>query len=139
MKFQLLLFKGLLEVVKEQSTKQAGQNPNRKKETHSAGNPAAAVDRQTAAGNDAMQVWMVQESLAPSVEHCKETDLGTEVFWVSRNASQSLAGRTKEDVVDHLLIVEREVSELVGNGEHHVKVVDWQKVRALLIEPIGFG
>jgi hypothetical protein len=73
------------------------------------------------------------------VEDCEETNLGAHVFWVGRDTSQSLAGGAKEDVVDHLLILEREVSELVGYGEHHVKVVDRQKVRLLLGEPLGFG
>jgi hypothetical protein len=31
------------------------------------------------------------------------------------------------------------MSELVGNGKHHVKVGYRQKVGLLLVEPIGFG
>jgi hypothetical protein len=42
-KFQLLLFEGLVEVVKEESAKEAGQHSYGKKESLSAGDPAAAV------------------------------------------------------------------------------------------------
>jgi hypothetical protein len=50
---------------------------------------------------------MVRQGLAPGVEDCEESNLGAQVFWVSRDTSQSLAGGAKEDVVDDLLILER--------------------------------
>ena len=42
-KFQLLLLERLLEIVKEESAKEAGQDSYRKKESPSGGDPAAAV------------------------------------------------------------------------------------------------
>ena len=44
---------------RNRTSEQAGQDPNRQKEPRLAANPSLAVRRESAAGNDAMQMWVV--------------------------------------------------------------------------------
>jgi hypothetical protein len=50
---------GLLQKGKEQPTEETSEHADGQKEVGPAGDPTAAVGRETAAGNDAMQVRMI--------------------------------------------------------------------------------
>ena len=55
------------------------QHAHRQEEPGLAGNPAGAVERQSAAGDHAMQVRVMQQVRSPGVEHGEEADLRTQV------------------------------------------------------------
>jgi hypothetical protein len=86
-----------------------------------------------------MQVGMMQKSLTPGVKHGQEADLGAEMFWVSGNAVQCLAGCAEQDVVDDSFVLQREMSKLIWHGEHNVKVVNREKLGCLFLKPARFG
>src|SRR5208283_1947592 len=66
------------EVIEELASEQVRHNPHRKDEVFPAGNPAAFVTGQPAAGNNAMYVGMVHKVLAPGMEYADESDTSTE-------------------------------------------------------------
>jgi hypothetical protein len=51
--------KGSDQIFQEQAPEQTGQDPDGQEESERAGNPLCAVRRQTATGNDTMQVGMM--------------------------------------------------------------------------------
>jgi hypothetical protein len=64
---QLFGVEGFLQSGKKQSAEEMCKHADRQKEVGPAGDPAAAIWRQTATGDDAMQVRMMQQGLAPTV------------------------------------------------------------------------
>ena len=99
---------GLVESLKEQAAEQAGQHADRQEETGPAGHPALAIGRQPAAGDDAVQVGMVLQGLAPGVQHRDDADLGAEVTRVGRNGAQRRGRAAEQDVVDDALVLQWE-------------------------------
>jgi hypothetical protein len=73
---EFAVFKSLVERFEEQAAEQAGQNAHGKKEARQAGDPALVVRRKTTAGNDAVQMGMVQQILPPGVQHGEKADAG---------------------------------------------------------------
>jgi hypothetical protein len=86
-----------------------------------------------------MQVRVMEQSLTPGVQHRQEPDLGAEVLGVLGYPPQGFARGAEQDVVNDSLVVKRKLCELIGNCEHHVKVVDRQKLCPLLVQPLGLG
>src|SRR5216684_994768 len=70
----------VLQVSKEQTAEEARQHPDRQKEARPAGDPAGTVDREAAAGDNAMEMRMKDERLSPRVEHGEEPDLCAQVL-----------------------------------------------------------
>ena len=64
---ELAVAEGLLESVDKLSAKDLAQHLARKKEPLGRGNPAGVIERQTAGGNDAMDMRVNVEFLTPSV------------------------------------------------------------------------
>ena len=60
-----------------ESTRTGKKNPARQ-ETHS-----RAIRRETTAGDHTMQMGMMKQVRAPSMEHGKKADLGAQVFGIS--------------------------------------------------------
>jgi len=58
--------------------------------------------RETAAGNDAVQVRMEVQVLAPAMEHAEEAEFQTETFGCG--GEQGLGGGVEEDAVDDFLL-----------------------------------
>jgi hypothetical protein len=53
-----------------------------------------------------MQVGMSEKSLAPSVENCHKTDVGAQVFGISRDLEEGLGGGAKQQAVNQSLILQ---------------------------------
>jgi len=66
--------------------------------------PAGAVWRETAHGDDAMDVGMVLEPLSPRVEHHQPTDGGAQSLWIRGHLQQRRRDRSKQQVVDDTLV-----------------------------------
>src|SRR5580692_671570 len=62
---QVAVLESLFEGFEKQSPEEFGQHLNREKEARTAGNPALVVRREPAAGNDTVQMGMVQQVLPP--------------------------------------------------------------------------
>ena len=68
----------------ELAPEHAAEDADRQEEVVTAGDPTALVGRQPAAGDDAMDVRVQREVLAPGVQHRQHADLGPEVLRVRR-------------------------------------------------------
>src|SRR6202044_2725920 len=80
----------LVEVVQKQPAEQARQNFDRQEETGSAGDPSLAAWRNPTTGDQTVQVRMMEQVLAPSMQHAQEADLGAQMGRISRDGAESL-------------------------------------------------
>jgi hypothetical protein len=69
---------------------------------------------------------MVQQVLAPGVQHREETDLGTEMPWIGGDLQQRLGNGAEQQAVEQPLILPGQRRELFGHSEDHVAVWNWQ-------------
>ena len=65
----------------EQPPEEPRQHPHGREEARPAGNPSGAVQGQSAAGDEAIDVRMVMQVLAPAVQYGDEADLGYFYEW----------------------------------------------------------
>ena len=64
-------------------------------------------------------------------------DLCTEVTWVCSNVTHRLGSRTKQDAVNHALVLEPDLSHWRRQGEDHVVVGHRQQLGLARLEPFG--
>src|ERR1035437_1877888 len=102
---EFALMKGVLQAGDELAPKDAAEYSHGQEERVARVDPVLMIERQTTGGDHAMNVRMMQEVLAPGVEHAEETDLRAEMPGVGRNLQQSGGGSAKQQVVDDLLVV----------------------------------
>jgi len=95
--------------------------------------PACFVEGEAAAGDDAVEVVMVHERLAPGVEDSRDADLCGEV--VAAELQQGLACGIKEELQKRNRVLAHERVERVGQGEDDVEVGDGKKGGLLALEP----
>lgn len=125
-KFELAHLEGALQSLKEKAPEEPGENPDGQEELLFACDPAFPVRSQSSAGHDAVQMGMVRKRLAPGVQHRHESQLRAEVLGVGCDTQQRLRGGAEQHVIDRLLVLQREGSELVREGKHGVAVRDGQ-------------
>jgi hypothetical protein len=70
------------------------------------------------------------------MEHRGEADAGAEVLGVGGDGDQGLGRRSEQDVVDHRLVVIRDVGNLGRHGEHDVEVGHRQQLGLACGEPL---
>jgi hypothetical protein len=97
--------KGLVEMIQELAAKEPAHHTHGQEEVGSAGDPAPAVRADAASWDNAMQVWMVLQILAPGVQDGHESDLGTEVPRIACQHLERLGRGPKEDAVDLALVL----------------------------------
>jgi hypothetical protein len=136
-KAQLAGVKGFLQVLEKQAAEQTGQHAHRKKEMGSAGNPAGLVGGESAAGDDAMQMRMKDQSLPPGVKDGEKTDLGAEMLGVGRNSLQGVGGGPEENTVDNSLVLKGDGGNLLWYSKNDVKIGNVQKLRFSILDPLG--
>ena len=137
MEAELAALAGNSKMMQELATKQRAENAHRKEEAWPTGDPSGAVAGESSAGNEAVNVGMVFEGLAPGVQDGKDADLRTQVLRVPRNRAQCLRRSSKQNVVDHLLILQSDARKLVRDREDDMEVLDGQDLLLSLGGPIG--
>ena len=91
--------KGIPEAGDELAAKEFPQDRDREEETGTGVDPPGAVRRQAAHRDDAMDVGMVLQSLAPRVEHHQPANGAAKALWIPRHLEQGLGGRLKQQIV----------------------------------------
>ena len=76
----------------------------------------------TARWNHTVNVRMVDQVLAPGVQHAEETDLSAEVFGIGGELQQSRCTAAEQHPVKQSLVVERYLRQLARDRENHVNV-----------------
>ena len=125
------------EMVQELPAKQLAEHSHGKEETWTGGDPSGAVRREPSAWDEAVDVGMVLNRLAPCVQNGKYTDLGPQVLRVLSDGAQGLRRCPEQDVVDHLLVLQGDACQLMGNREDDVEVLDGQDLSLALRGPLG--
>jgi hypothetical protein len=82
---------------------------------------------------------VVRQCGSPGVEHGGDADPRTQVTGISGNRQHRLGGRVEQHVIDHGLVVERDVGNLGRQSEDDVEVSDWQQVCLTLGQPGARG
>src|SRR4051794_7468718 len=82
-----------------------------------------------------MKVRVVLESLPPGVEHTEETNLRAQMLGIGRDLQQGFGAGLKEQLVDDLLIMERQPRKFMRQGEHHVEITDVQQFLLPVSQP----
>ena len=103
MKVELAILKGALERLVELATKDSAEHLDGKKEVVACLDPARAIGRQPAGGNDAMDMRVSFEFLIPGVQHAEETDFCTEAFGIASDFQKGFRTGTKQEIVEDLL------------------------------------
>src|ERR1700758_1757738 len=99
------------ELVQEQSSKQLRQHAYRKEKIRAASDPAVAVERESAARDDHVDVRMVGERRAPGLENGEEAEAGTEVLGIGWDRQHGLRGGFEQQVVDHGLVLISDIGD----------------------------
>ncbi len=97
---------GLIELLEEKSAEESGQDTHREKEVLAAADPMLAVWTGTTTGNDAVDVGMMQQVLAPGVQDREEADVGTEVFGICSDGEECFGTGGEEYVVDLFFVLQ---------------------------------
>ena len=90
---------------------------------------------EAAASDQAMEVGMVHEVLAPGVEDGGEAQLGLEALLAE--LEERGAGALKEQAVERGLVLEDERAQGGREGEDPVEIADGQERAPLLLEPLA--
>ena len=81
-KSKLVFFKGWFESVEKLSAKDNTEDFDGQKELGSAGNPSSLIWGEPATWDYAMQVGVMEKSLAPSMENRQKPDLSAKVLGI---------------------------------------------------------
>jgi hypothetical protein len=65
---------------------------------------------------------MKPDLLVPGVQHTEETNLSTEVSGIASDFEESFRAGTKQEIVDHLFILQHHWGQVAGECEDHVQV-----------------
>jgi hypothetical protein len=84
--------------------------------------PTGVIGRDAPGGDDAMDMGMSEQVLAPGMENAEDTDFGAQVLGVRRDFQQGGGGGGEQEMVKLTGVVLGQEVELVGDAEDHVKV-----------------
>ena len=124
------------EPFEEEPAEETRQHAHGQEEAGLAGDPARAVRRQAAAGNDDVDVRMVGERRAPGVQHGGEADARAQMLRVGGDRGQRLGGGPEQEVVDGGLVLERDGADRRRQGEDDVVVGNRQELGLAVFEPL---
>jgi hypothetical protein len=86
-----------------------------------------------------MDVGMIHEVLSPGVQNTDDAYFCAEMFRVIGECHKRFRNRAKKKIVHDLQIHGDQGIQFCGNGEHHVEVLDRQKVFAAGLDPFFLG
>ena len=124
------------ETFEEEAAEESRKHAHGQKEAGPAGDPARAIPRQAAAGNDDVDMGMMGERRAPSVEDGGEADARAQMLRIGGDRDERLGCGPEQEVVDGGLVLERDGADRRRQGEDDVIVSDRQQLRLAVFEPL---
>src|SRR3977135_1019467 len=94
---QIACIEGVLQVLQEQPAEQPREDAHWQEETGAASDPAGAIKGGPATRNNARDVRMMLQGLAPSVENHGHAELGAEMLGIGRDGGECLGRRAEKD------------------------------------------
>jgi hypothetical protein len=97
--------------------------------------PARPVVGESAGGDEAVNVGMKVEVLAPGVKEGDKTDVGPQMFGIGGDGGECGPHGLKQNVVDWFWVLECEGSQGVGDREDDVEIGNRQEVLEPVVDP----
>ena len=119
----------------ELALEQAGDGVHGEEPAGLFGSGPGVLGGEAAAGDQAMEVGMVHEVLAPGVEDGREAQFGLEALLAE--LEERGAGALKEQAVERGRVLEDERAQGGREGEDPVEIADGQQSAPLLLEPLA--
>src|ERR1700685_1772096 len=82
---------------------------------------------------------MMEQVLAPSMQHAQEADLGAQMGRVSSDGAESLGRGAEQDIVDEALVLEGEGRDLLRHREDNMEILGVEEFRLAVSEPLRTG
>ncbi|EKD61042.1 MAG: hypothetical protein ACD_54C00426G0001, partial [uncultured bacterium] len=98
-------------------------------EARAAGQPSCAVGRQAAAGDDHVNVGVVDQRRAPSVQHRGHAEPRPKASGISGKGQNRLGRGAEQQIIDRLLVPEGDLRDSGREGEDNVEILHGQQVR----------
>src|SRR3990172_6408719 len=111
----------------ELAAEHAAQDLHRQEEAIAWTNPGFVIRGQTTCRDHAVDVWVVEQVLAPGVEHAEETDLSAQMFRISGDLQESRSAGSKQQGIQKPLVVEGQRSQRVRKREDHMYIGNSQE------------
>jgi hypothetical protein len=135
MKVELAVMKGTLERFVELAAKDSAEHLDGEKEIVAWFDPVRVIGRQSTGWHHAMDMWVGRESLTPSMQHAEEADFCTEVFGIAGHLEKSFRTGAKQEIVEHLLVLQDQWGQMTRKREDHMDVTRREKLLAARCEP----
>ena len=75
------------------------------------------------------------EFLSPAVQHAEEADFRTAMLGIARDFQKGFRTGAKQEIVEHLLVLQDQWSQPVGQCEDNMDVTRWEKLLLTRCEP----
>jgi hypothetical protein len=134
-KMKLAVLRGRLKAGDELTAKHTPEHLNGEKEARTRSNPAGVIERESASGNNAVDMRMKLELLVPGVKHSEEADLSSEMSGVASDFEKSFCAGTKQQTIDHFFILQSQRSQLRRQSEDDMNVRHGQQFAAPCLDP----
>ena len=122
------------QLVEELPAKDLRKNALRDEEVRLARLPLLAIEAEPAAGDDAVDMWMVEERLRPSVQDCEYPHLCLQA--ALRHLEQGFGRRGEEAIVGCLAAGKEQQVQLLRDRKDDVEVGDRQEVLGSRLDPL---
>src|SRR6516162_1471317 len=132
---QLTALEGRLQAGDELATKHASQYSNGKEEAWVGSNPAAVIKRESAGGDDTVDMGMKLEFLVPGMEHTEEADVGSQMGGITRDFQQGFGAGPEQQTVDEFPVLKGQRSQLRRQSENDMDVGRGQQFTATRLDP----
>ena len=86
-----------------------------------------------------MQVRMMEQVLAPSMQHAQKADLGAQMGRVSGDGAESLGRGAEQDIVDDTIVLEGDDRDLLRHREDNMEILGVEEFRLAVSEPLRAG
>lgn len=100
--------------------------------------PVAAVRGNAAAGDEAVNVGVVEKLLRPGVEDCEHTDGAADEATVAGEINDGLGGGLHQQRIAITLVGAQNAAQFLGHGDHNMEVMGCQQFGLAMCKP-GLG
>ncbi len=136
---ELAITESLPEGIDKLSAKDFTQHFVGKKEPLGCGNPVSVIGRESAGGNDAMNMRVSFELLTPGVQHTEEADFGTEMLGIASDFQKGFRTAAKQEIIEDLLVLQHQRGQMTGKRENHMDVASREQFLATRFDPTVAG
>ena len=97
--------------------------------------PSGVIRRHPSSSQDTVSVRVKLQTLIPGVQDAEEADLRAQMMWIAGHLQERLCTGVKQQVEDHLLVLQRHWRQFARQSEYRVDVASGQKLPLPRREP----